>query len=91
MDKRHDERAMLDIAEQAHDMAGALCLEYGQCEYHTALTVFRFWLEKMEDAIDRLEDEADSDEGWERASDLRYEVGAILRDAADIIEKEDEE
>ena len=87
----HDENAMQFIAQQSHNVAGALCLSYGQCEYHTALTVFRFWLEKMEDAIDAFEDEGATDEELERAADLRYEVGAILRDAADIIEKEDDE
>ncbi|HEY7822946.1 MAG TPA: hypothetical protein VIG24_08945 [Acidimicrobiia bacterium] len=85
----HNEEAMLDIAQQAYNMAGALCHMYGQCEYHTALTQFRFWLDRMDDAIADLEEE-DDEEAMELAQKNRGEIAELLRSGADIIEKRED-
>lgn len=85
----HNEEAMLDIAEQAHNVAGALCHMYGQCEYHNALTQFRFWLDRMDEALSDLEEEGSKD-ALEMAQTNRTEIAALLRDGADIIEKRED-
>lgn len=85
----HDEDAMMYIAEQAHGLSGTLCHAYGQCEYHTALSHFRFWLERMDDALADLE-EGNDDEALAMAQKNRFEIASMLRDGADIIEKRED-
>lgn len=86
----HNEEAMLDIAQQAHNLSGALCHAYGQCEYHTALTHFRFWLERMDDALSDLEEDDEDEEALELAHNNRTEIAELLRNGADIIEKRED-
>jgi hypothetical protein len=85
----HDAEVMLSIAQQSHNLSGALCHMYGQCEYHTALTHFRFWLDRMDEALGDLEEENDK-EALEQAQKNRSEIADLLRAGADIIEKRED-